>query len=64
MNAKVTFVRLRCKAGATLFELAHAERLLNYRDNGGWVLDDDKFELKNGSLIRRSAKSDNGKKGR
>ena len=42
MNAKVTFVRLRCKAGPALFELAHAERLLNYRDNGGWVLDDEK----------------------
>lgn len=64
MSAKTSMVQLRCEAGATQFELSHAERLLNWPNNGGWYLDDKDYEFKNGSLVRRSEKSDNGKKGR
>ncbi|MCM1077864.1 MAG: hypothetical protein NC344_06840 [Bacteroidales bacterium] len=54
MNGKVTRVTLRCNAlGVTEeFEITHAERILNMRNNGGWVLEDSNYIFKNGALIR------------
>lgn len=52
-TGKKTAVSLSCKPLGIVrrgFELGHAERLLAIRDNGGWTLDDERFEYseKNG----------------
>lgn len=55
MAAKTTFVTLECEAlGKREFEISQAERLLNMKPNGGWVLADSKFEFKNGTINRRN----------
>lgn len=56
MNAKTTIVRLSCEAIGVKqreFEISHAERLMNIPKNGGWVIDDEDYELDNGNIVRR-----------
>ena len=59
MNAKTTIVKLSCASincDKKEFEVSHAERLLNMANNGGWFLDDEDFELKDGNILRRNKK--------
>lgn len=59
MGAKVTRVTLECGSGVQDFELSHAERLLNMRNNGGWKLpDNSEYEFKDNVISRRSKKAD------
>lgn len=52
---KTTYVTLRCEAlGERQFEISQAERLLNMKPNGGWVLFDKQFEFKDGIICRRN----------
>lgn len=38
------------------FRLDHAERILTMRDNGGWVLQDEKYELVGNEIVRKRTK--------
>lgn len=59
MGAKVTKVTLECGSGVQDFELSHAERLLNMRNNGGWKLpDNSEYEFKDNVISRRGKKAD------
>lgn len=56
MNAKTTTVKLSCEqinCKKREFEVTHAERILALQQNGGWYLDDEDYELKDGYIIRR-----------
>ena len=60
--AKTSFVTLSVNGFKREFEITHAERLLGMRNNGGWVLDDNRYELSsNGTLFKRSSKKSSGK---
>lgn len=59
MGAKVTRLTLVCGERVQNFELSHAERLLNMRNNGGWKLpDNSEYEFNNGIISRRNKKAD------
>ena len=57
MNAKTTIVKLSCEAIGVKqreFEISHAERLMSIPNNGGWIIDDEDYELgENGNILRR-----------
>lgn len=59
MGAKVTNVTLRIEATDVTkkFEISHAERILRMK-HSGWVLEDKKFEFKNGTINRASKGGD------
>jgi hypothetical protein len=63
MNAKTTTVTLVANGVTQQFELAHAERILRMRNNGGWALPkDSKFEFVDNGIRRRTdTKEDRGK---
>lgn len=62
MNAKTTTVTLEAHGVTREFEFAHAERILQMRDNGGWVLADKKYEFVNNALrLVIHKKGDSGK---
>lgn len=54
MTAKETTITLKCDALgiSKAFAFEHAERLLSMRDNGGWYLADDNFEIAEDGKIR------------
>ena len=63
MNAKTNTVKLSCESincDKKEFEVTHAERLLNMVNNGGWFLDDEDYEVKDGNILRRIKKENNG----
>lgn len=59
MAAKVTMVKLAVPVHGLerLFSVEHAERLLAMLDNGGWVLADEKYQYKDGTISKRDKKS-------
>lgn len=62
MNAKTTNVKLSCDSLSCVqkeFEVSHAERLLAMPNNGGWYLDDEDYELRDGDIVRRTKKKTN-----
>lgn len=56
MNAKITSVTLCANGMEKSFEISHAERILNLKNNGGWILSDENFIFENGKLERISNK--------
>lgn len=53
---KTTVVELKCEPlglRRQRFELGHAERLLSMERNGGWEIDDERFEYVEGYGIGR-----------
>ena len=59
--AKSTMIKLKCEAlGEREFEISVAETILNMRKNGGWILADNNFELKDGIIVRRNKKESKG----
>ena len=59
MNAKTTTVTLVANGVTREFEISHAERLLGMPNNGGWKLQDSKYEYVNNGLRRRQDKKEN-----
>lgn len=60
MNAKTTTVTLVANGVTQQFELAHAERILRMRNNGGWALpEDSKFEFVDNGIRRRTDTKEN-----